>query len=403
MCKCIVVFAVLAAMCVSGTLTAADWPQFKGPSADGFAPDKGINKDWTKTPPKVLWTTPMTDDGFAGVSVAGGKVFVINHEGSKDILRAIDITTGKDVWTYSYEDTDKANWGFARSTPVIDGGNVYSLSRLGILNCLEAKTGKLIWSRDICKDFNGKRPNWDYAYSPFIDKDKLIIMPGGPEAGVVALDKKTGKTVIWTGGSNVPSYATPVLAKILGKQQYVIFDTVGLAGVDVTNGKQLWSFPWKTGSECNAAGPIVMGDSVYITSGYGHGCAMVDITAEGAKSRWENKEMQAHFGSPILYKGYIYGTGDKGLLMCLDPKDGSIKWKKEGFGSGKGSIVGVDGTIIAHTGSDGDIVMVSLTPDAYTELGRIKPLEGDCWTAPVISNGKLIVRDKKQIACIAIK
>ncbi|MCX6345132.1 MAG: PQQ-binding-like beta-propeller repeat protein [Armatimonadetes bacterium] len=399
--KSIVAFAVFAAMCVSGTLTAADWPQFKGPSANGFAPDTGINKNWTKTPPKVLWTTPMNDDGYAGVSVGGGKVFVINHEGSKDILRAIDIATGKDAWTYTYEDTDKANRGFARSTPIFDLGNVYSLSRLGILNCLKVKTGKLIWSRDICKDFNGKRPGWDYAYSPLIDKNKLIVMPGGPDAGVVALDKKTGKTVIWQGGSNVSSYATPVLATIQGKQQYVTFDAVGLAGVDVASGKQLWSFPWKTDCDCNAATPIVMGDSVYITSGYGHGCAMVDITAEGAKGRWENKQMQAQFASPIFYKGYIYGAGDPNFLMCMDPKDGSIKWKQEGFG--KGSIVGVDGTIIAMTGNTGEVVMVNLAPDAYKELGRIKPLEGDCWTAPIISNGKLIVRDKKNIACIAIK
>lgn len=389
-----------AAVCLSGTTFAADWPRFLGPNTNGFAPDTRISKDWNANPPKVLWSTPLTDNGYAGVSAADGKVFVIDHKGNQDIVRAMDIKTGKDVWTYAYDDTDKEKSGFARATPTFDSGRLYTLSRLGILNCLDARTGKPIWSRDLVKEFGGRRPGWDYSFSPLVDKDRLIVLPGGEKAGIVAFDKKTGKT-LWQNGGNVPSYATPVAAKIMGKPQYVIFDSVGLQGVDTASGAQLWSFPWKTGSDCNAATPIVMGDSIYITTDYSHGCAVVDVTKDGAKLRWQNKQMQAHFSSPIFYKGYVYGNSDPGTLVCIDPKDGTVKWKKEGFG--KGAVVGVDGALIALNGSGGDVVMVKLAPDSYQELGRFKPLEGDCWTAPIVTNGRLVVRDKKKIVCVALK
>lgn len=401
--KSLFVIAALAAVCLSIAASAAEWPQWMGPTANGFAPDLGINKNWNQTPPKTLWKSPMSCASYGGMCVAGGKVFVVDRvdaENGKDVIRAIDISTGKDAWTYSYSDNERDNFGWARSTPTYDKGRVYTMCKNGVVNCLDAKTGTVVWTRDLEKEFGGRKPNWEYCYSIVIDKNKLIVLPGGEKAGIAALDKMTGKT-IWQNGSNIPSYATPVLAKIMGKPQYVIFDTVGLQGIDPATGAQLWSFPWKTGAECNAATPIVMGDSIFIATGYGHGCAMVDITAEGAKSRWENKDMMAHFSSPIFYKGYIYGTGDPGNLMCMDPKDGKVLWKKEGFE--KGALVGVDGVMLVMDGKGGDCVMVKLAPDSYQELGRFKPLGDQSWTMPVVSNGKLFVRNKASIACIALK
>lgn len=399
--KLIIAPLALAAICLPVVAHSADWVQFRGPSANGFAPDKGINKNWNQNPPKVLWTTPMTDNGFAAASVADGKVFVVDHEGSTDIVRAINLANGKDIWTYKYEDSDKNAFGYSRAMPIFNDGKLYTLSMLNKVHCLNAKTGKLVWSHDLQKEYNGTFPEWKIAYSPLLDKNKLIVMPGGPDAGVIALDKKTGKT-LWKSGSNTPSYATPVLATIRGKKQYVIFDMACLQGLDVDTGAVLWSFPWKTGPGCNAAVPVVMGDSIFITTSYNHGSAVVDITPDGAKSRWENKDMQSHFSSPIFYEGYIYCTSDPGRLMCMDPKDGKVIWKQDGFE--KGPLMGVDGVMIVMDGRNGDNVMVKLTPESYQELGRFKPLGGDsCWTCPVISNGKMIVRNKTTLACVAIK
>ncbi|MCL4500068.1 MAG: PQQ-binding-like beta-propeller repeat protein [Chloroflexi bacterium] len=400
--KRMVFLALVAMLILTGVMAyAADWPVFRGPNGDGISTETGINKSWNQKPPKKLWETDMHDNGYAGPSVAGGKVFIIDHRGDSDILRAIDITTGELAWQYAYKDASKDNFGFARSTPAVDSGRVYTLSRLGTVNCLDAKTGKKICSRNICKDFNGKKPNWDYAMSPFIDGNKIILVPGGPDACVVALDKTTGRTIWQGGGSDEPGYCTPQKATINGKQQYVIFAANSLMGVAPDTGKQLWSFEWKTNSGVNAASPIVMGNTIFIASSYNHGCALVEVTDAGAKALWQNKEIMAHFSSPILFGGYIYGVGDPGFLMCLDPKTGVVKWKQEGFE--KGPLLGIDGVMLVFDGKNGDLVMAEISPDAYKEICRFTPLGGQSWTAPIVSNGKLIVRNKTALACFSLR
>lgn len=379
----------------------SDWPQFRGPKGDGLSPEKGINKNWSAKPPKLLWTAPMHDDGYAGPSCADGMVFIIDHEGSQDVVRAISLATGKDKWTYRYDSPAGNNYGYSRATPAFSEGKLYTISQLGLVNCLDAKTGKLIWSRNVQVDFGGQKPGWDYAGSPLVDGNKVILTPGGQNAGMVALDKNTGKT-IWQGGSSaVPSYSTPNVATINGVKQYVVMYAKGVMGVDASNGKLLWYARWETSYDVNAADPIVIGNSVFVTSGYGHGCALFDITGSTATKRWENKAIQAQFASSVYSGGYIYGTGDPGLLTCLNPKDGSVVWSQRGFE--KGGAIGVDGTLIALDGA-GNVIMCEMSPAGYKELGRLKaPLGGQSWTAPIVAQGKLIIRNKNQIACIDLR
>jgi len=380
---------------------AADWPQFLGPDANGIAPDTGINKDWNAKPPQVLWRTGLSDGGFAGPSVAAGKVFIIDRKGDIDVVRAIDTATGKDVWNFEYPDPGKENYGYARATPVVDNGKVYTLSRMGLLHCLDAESGAKLWSRDIRADFGGQPPSWHYAMSPKIDGDKLIVCPGG-RTGVATLNKETGET-IWTGGlQGPPGYATPVIATLQGRKQYVIFAGTVLFGVDAEEGGDaLWQIPWVNKSKVNAAVPIVAEDFIFITCDYGLGCALIYVGAEGARVFWENKEMQSHFSSPIYYKGYFFGIGNAGKggdLMCLSPQNGAPAWRQPGFD--KGGLVVVDDVLIAITGDKGDVVMVNATAEGYQEFGRIKPLGGQSWTAPIVSDGKLIIRNKTELACL---
>ncbi|MBI2843754.1 MAG: PQQ-binding-like beta-propeller repeat protein [Armatimonadetes bacterium] len=393
--------ALIGLFIVTGVIWAADWPQFRGLNADGVSPEKGICKDWNKTPPKLLWKVPMSDKGYAGPSVAAGKVFIIDHKDDKDIVRAIDIGTGRDIWRYEYVDSDKADYGFTRSTPVISDGKVYTLSMLGLLNCLDAKTGKKLWSRNIHRDFSGIMPMHYYSMSPLVDGNKLIVCPGGKEGCLVALDKRTGET-IWQGGSSdTPGSATPLRSVIRDKDQYVMFTNSNLTGVDAHSGKLLWSVEWKTDGS-NIPEPIVISNSVFATSADGrYRCALVDVSDEGAKVRWENKEIQAHFSSPIYHAGYIYSNSNPDHLVCLDPQTGEVKWKQPGFE--KGPLIGIDGVFLVFDGKAGDLVMVNPTPERYEELGRFTPLGGQSWTAPVIANGKLIVRNKTRLACFSLK
>jgi len=376
----------------------ADWPQFGGPTANFLAPDTGINKNWGQRPPQVLWRVSLGDDGFAGPSVAGGKVFITDHAGDQDIVKAFNLEDGKEVWRYSYQDTDKPNYGFARSTPVFSDGRIYALSRLGLLHCLNAENGTKLWSRNMVNEFGGKRPKWDYAWSPVVDGDRLVILPGGSNAAVAVLNKATGET-IWTGGgSDGSGYSTPRVATILDRKQYVAFMATSLIGVDAAHGKLLWSVPWQTNYDVNAAMPIVVGNFVFITSGYNHGCALFEITPQGPDQYWAEKFIVSHFSSPVFYNRFVYGTGDSGHLVCLNTRDPKVMWRQAGFQ--KGGLVAVDGVLIVMDDKQGDVVMVNASTDGYQELGRIKPLGGQSWTAPVIANGKLIVRNKQAMACL---
>lgn len=379
----------------------SDWPQFRGLKGTGISPETGINKNWTTKPPKLLWTASLSDQGYAGPSCADGMVFIVDHDGSQDVVRAISLATGKDKWTYRYESPAGNNYGFTRATPAYSEGKLYTVSQLGLVNCIDAKTGKPIWNRNVQADFGGQKPGWDYAGSPLVDGNKVIVTPGGQNAGMVALDKNTGKT-IWQGGSNaVPSYSTPNAATINGTKQYVVTYAKGIMGVDASNGKLLWYAKWETSYDVNAADPIVIGNSVFITSGYGHGCGLFDINGSSATKRWENKAIQGQFASSVFSGGYIYGTGDPGLLTCLNPKDGSVVWSQKGFE--KSGAIGVDGVIITLDGG-GNVVMCEMSPAGYKELGRLKaPLGGQSWTAPIIAQGKLIIRNKNSIACIDIR
>ncbi|MHB1461946.1 MAG: PQQ-binding-like beta-propeller repeat protein [Armatimonadota bacterium] len=385
---------------IQGTLHAADWPQFRGPNADGISVEKGINKAWNTKQPALLWKTAMGDEGYAGVSVVKGIAYIIDHKVGQDVVRAISVATGKDIWTYPYADTQKANYGYSRATPTVNGNRVYVQGRMGLLTCLDIKNGKPIWSRNIMTDFNGKKPNWNYAMSPVVDGNKLIVLPGGPGALVAALDKTTGKTIWQGGGTREPGYATPIIATLNGKKQYLVFTATDIVGVDASNGAELWSLAWGKPS-VHIPEFIVIGNSFYVTNSYGEGCGLVDVTTSGAKLRWANKEMQSHMATPILVGGLLYGTTDPGDLICIDPQTGVTKWRQNGFE--KGPQMMVDGVLLVFNGREGDLVMVDPKPDAYHELGRFKPLGGQSWTMPVVSDGKLFVRNTTALACFNLK
>jgi len=379
---------------------ASDWPNFRGSEYDGISDEKLPNKDWKTKPPKEIWRIELGDDGYAGPSVVGGKLFILDHKENRDMVRAVDLKTGKNAWNYGYEDTDKAQYGFAHATPTYDSGRIYTLSRLGLLNCLKADDGSLIWKRDIKAEFGGRwvSDNCGYAASPMIDGEKLIVLASGPGALIVALDKNTGQPIWKGGGSEQAGYATPVKATIGGKAQYVIFSGMSILGVDAQDGVPLWSLPWRTSYGVNASTPLVLGNTVFISAAYGVGCELIDASATPPKILWENKALKAHFNTPILFDGHIYGIGDPDHLRCIVQATGEVKWSQPGFQ--KGGVIGIDGMIIAINGSDGDVVLCKMSPEGYAESGRIKPLGGQSWTAPVISGGKLFVRNRSTLVCL---
>jgi len=392
---------LLAALVAATSGMAADWPAFRGPNANGISPETGLNRAWKDKPPRVVWTVRLNAPSYAGPSVSGGRLFILDHKGDQEIVRALDLAKGRELWRYAYADTATDLYGYARSTPLIEEGRVYTLSRLGLVHCLDAKTGRCLWSRDLIKEFEGKRPKWDYSMTPLIDGDKLILCPGGKNGVMAALEKATGKT-IWQGGGNaIPVYATPVTAVIGGQRQYVLLANGEVLGVAAEDGKRLWSYPYETYQGMSSVTPLLIGEDVLVTSTEGLGDTLLSIGAEGAKEKWKGEELRARFNTPILWEGYVYGTSEKGNLVCLDPATGKAKWKQPGFEWG--GLLAYEGHLVVANGQQGDVVLVRMNPSAYEERGRIRPLGGQTWTAPILADGKLIVRNKTNLACLDVR
>ncbi len=382
---------------------AADWPQFRGLNRTGISSETGINKQWNTKKPKVLWKMSMGDNGYGGPAVAGNTLYIMDHKDQNDVIRAVNATTGKQVWNYAYNDGSRDNYGFTRATPTVDGANVYTISKMGKLFSLKAADGKMNWWTDLVSIYKGKIPGWEYSFSPCVDGSKVIVTPGASGSHTIALDKSSAKLLWKTGASYLTGYSTPMPATINGTSQYVVFAGDALLGISAADGKLIWKFSWKTGCDVNAAAPLIISNNrIFITSGYGHGCAMVEVNGSSAKAVWENKSMQAHFSSPVYYKGFIFGNTDPGKLICLDPATGKTLWSKEGFE--KGGLMAIDGALICAVGNTGDVVMVDANGTSYKELGRFSPFgNGQMWAAPIVANGKLYVRSNNMLGCFDLK
>lgn len=412
-------FAGILGMATS--VQAADWRQFRGPNDDGSSGDAAINLDWNAKPPATLWTFPLSDGGWSNPSVGDRRVFQVDHvetpagtdaQGqpeaakSEDVVRALDLATGKEIWHYAYPGGKiDENGSFTGACPALDGGKVYTASRYLVVNCLDAKTGEKIWTRDARTDFAARpaEDKWMFNAAPFIDENRLVIIPGGPDAAVVALDKNTGAT-LWQSPGGPAGDPPPILLGTGEAKQYVVFNAEGLFGLDPKDGKRLWLQPWKTAYNQNAASPIVIGKRILISSAHGVGTGLIDVTDNKPTVVWQNKEVQSRFPSPVIVNGFVYVTSEPeapGFLVCLDPATGKIQWKQGGFEWGPETAVA--GAVLVMDGKSGDIVLVAADPAAYRELGRIRPMEkGTAWNFPIVTDGKMLVRNKKTLYCLDV-
>jgi outer membrane protein assembly factor BamB len=391
---------------LSSPLWGADWPRFLGPAANSISPETGINKDWSAKPPKEYWRVPMTDEGFSGPAIQGEVVYLHDHVDEEDVIRALDVNTGEEIWRFAYSEGGRENHGFTRATPTVDGGRVYTISRTGIVHCLNADGGELVWRADVMKDHRGQPPEWGAANSALIDGNRLIAIAAGEDSHVLALDKRNGQKIWAGGGTDIAGYGTPALAVIDGTKQYLIFTGKSFIGVAAEDGVLLWRFPWETRLDSNACAPIFVDDNlVWIASGYRRGCALLRIQGGQITEVWSDKSITPHWSSAVFLDGHIYTTTPPGYLVCVEAKTGEVKWRSKGAARGfeHGGLCAVDGTLVVIEGNTGNVVQVAISTEAYQELGRINPLKSArCWVAPVVANKKLYVRSPKELVCLDV-
>jgi outer membrane protein assembly factor BamB len=374
---------------------ANDWSQWRGPNRDGISNEKGWSVTWSPEGPKQLWKLSV-GTGYSSMAVVDDRVYTIGNINKEDTIYCLDANNGSTLWKYTYPcAAEGAGYAGPASTPTIDGNFVYTLSREGHIFCLDAKSGNVKWAKHVVSDFGAKAPDWQFACSPLILGNKVILAVGM----TIALDKNTGE-LIWKTKDYHGGYSSPIAFKHGNKQLLAIFNTLGLVIQDSENGQELATAEWKTDYNVNASTPIVYGDNIFISSGYNVGCAVYQFDGKALTEIWKNKNMRNQFNNCVLWNGNLYGA-DEDQLRCIDFQTGQVKWTQKRFS--KGSLMLADGKLIVIN-EKGDLAVVEAMPEKCSELARAKVLGGLCWTTPILSNGKIFCRNHEgDLICLDVK
>ena len=388
------------------SIRAEDWPQWRGPRRDGISRETGLLKVWPSGGPRVLWKASGLGSGYSSVAVAAGKIFTSGDTGGASRVLAFDLN-GKPLWAVSAGQPGAVGWGDfegPRSTPTADGDLVFNLTQWGDLVCVESKSGHEVWRKSFEKDFGASRPEWGFSESPLVDGQHLLCTPGGSRGALVALDKTTG-AVLWRTAdlTDIAAYSSLIPATINGVRQFVQLTDAHVVGVS-PEGKILWSAK-RRGATAVIPTPVVRDNFVYVTSGYGIGSHLFQITGQGpfsAEQVYASPAMVNHHGGVVLLGNSIYGYSDGKGWACQDFKTGQMKWSdKEKMG--KGSIVAVDGRLIlrAEEGK-GTVALIEASESGYREISRFDPpnrSDKNSWPHPVVAGGRLYLRDQDTLTC----
>jgi outer membrane protein assembly factor BamB len=393
---------------------AADWPQWRGPDRDDLSKETGLLRSWPSRGPRLLWTFADAGEAFSAPAIVGKHLYCMGADARNDCVYAVNLDTQKKVWTARIAPRFVNGWGDGpRGTPTVDGASLYAISGDGVLACLETATGKKRWSVDLKRDLGGEMmSSWGYSESPLVDGNQVACTPGGARGALAALDKQTGK-VLWrsTEFKDQAAYSSLVAANIGGTRQYVQMTGNSVAGIRASDGKMLWRIARESPTAAIPT-PVIAGSSVYFTSGYNTGCMLVDLAADGkgvsAKTAYTNRNMVNQHGGVVLVGEHLYGYCDRNGWVCQELRSGKVKWKSNKLG--KGSVTYADGCLYCYAEDDGTVVLAEASPRAWTEKGRFKiPREsrlprkqGRIWTHPVVSNGRLYLRDIDLIFCFDV-
>ena len=385
---------------------AADWPQWQGPDRTGMSKETGLLASWPANGPAVVWTAGGLGNGYGSMAVAGTRVFVQGTRGGRSVVVALNRADGKEVWSKALGQAGNDDRGPGpRGTPTVDGDRVYVLTELGDLACLKID-GSEVWQRNILRDFSGPQIRWQISESPLVDGAHLIVSPGGPGAGMVKLDKLTGKTV-WTSKelSDAAGYSSAIIADVQGVRTYLTFTSTAGVGVRASDGKLMFRYPNAANRVANITTPIFFDNKVFFTSAYDTGAGLVGLTAENgsvtAKEIYFTREMKNHHGGVILHNGYFYGFSDS-ILTCLEAATGKLMWRDRSVG--KGSVMFADGHLYLQ-GENNIVGLAEATPTGYKEKGRFTIADKGLpsWAHPVVSDGKLYIRNQDTLTVYNIK
>jgi outer membrane protein assembly factor BamB len=394
--------AGLAALVAGASVTIHaldDWPQWRGPRRDGVSAERGLLKAWPQNGPPLAWKTTGAGQGYSSFAVAGGRLYTLGARENREHVVAFDAASGKRLWDAPHGRRFSNDRGDGpRGTPTVDGTRVYAFGASGDLTALDAASGKVAWTVNVIREFGGQNITWGLSESPLIAGDRIIVSPGGPGSSVVALNKADGK-LIWKTEADRAGYSSAVLHELGGIRQAIVFTGQRALGVNIANGRVLWSYDRVANRVANIATPIVRGNHVFLSSDYGTGAALLRLTAAGggitAEEVYFTREMRNHHASSVLVGDHLYGFSSA-ILTAMRFDTGEVAWRDRSVG--KGSLVHADDRLYLFS-ERGVVALAEASPEAYKEHGRFSLDTGSLptWSHPVVSNGKLFLRDQDTI------
>lgn len=427
--------AAVSLFVLATNVMAQDWPQYLGPERNSTSLQKNILRTWPQTGPEVLWTANVSI-GYGGPVIKDGKVYLLDRDDKVgDNLRCFDLSNGKELWNFQYEAPGSVMFPGSRSVPTVEGNYIYSCGPYGDLYCIDVKTHKPVWKKNVWKDFGGEQiPMWAITQCPLVYGDLLILASQAPQAGVVAYEKLTGNLRWKTPSIGQVGYVSPAIVKIDGKDHVVMISASGrdgskgkVVGIEPLSGKILWEYAnWN----CHIPVPSAVDageNRILIVGGYELGATMIKVEKK-VDGNYDTKELftTVEFGdqtkTPLLYNGYFYaqyGTNNRrDGMVCMD-MNGQIMWKtKRAPDFNKGSMILADGLILATDGAK-TLYLVQPDPSGFKTIASAELLkEGGTggndqmasrvggatqnWAPLALSNGKLLIRDQSRLMCVKV-
>lgn len=387
-------------------LAAGDWPGFRGPQRDGAASGVAIETDWANAPPKLLWKHAV-GPAWSSVAVIGYRLFTQEQRGEVEAVVCLDAATGRELW--AHEDPARFAEPVAgagpRATPTFDAGRLYTFGAKGLLNCLDAGTGKVHWSRDVLADTKVEVPMWGFSSSPLVSDGVVVVCASdNKEKGVLAAYQAADGEPAWTSPTGKFSYSSPHLAKIGGQTQLLFLSELGLAALDPATGKVLWEHA-ASGSGWRAVQPHPADDDTVLLGSEDIGLLLLDVKrsndAWAAAERWSSKSMKPSYNDFVVHRGHIYGF-DGGVFSCVDLATGKRQWKGGRYGHGQVLLL-ADQELLLVLSESGEVVLLAANPQKLEELARVQAIAGKTWNHPVVAHGRLYVRNNEEMACFDVE
>lgn len=386
------------------TTTQRDFPQFLGPERLGLVRGVHLTRDWSARPPRQQWRQEI-GVGWSSFAIVGSCAITQEQRGEKELTVCYDLRTGRVLWQHCnmVRFSEGLGGDGPRATPTIDAGRVYVLGATGILDCLDGATGEAIWSRHVLNENDLPNLTWGKSSSPLVVDNSVVVSGGDVKSkSLLAYDKETGEPV-WCAGGDKASYSSPVLATLAGVRQILSVNAGSVTGHDIADGHELWNFPWP-GDFPKASQPIAIeADRVFVSGGYGVGCAMLELHADdagrlGVTELWHNQVMKTQFTNIVVRDGFAFGLDD-GILVCLDLATGKRRWKGGRYGHGQ--VLLVEDLILVQAES-GEVVLAAADPSAHRELSRFAALTAKTWNNPALSGRYMLVRNDREAACFEL-